>query len=143
MIETFLTSSAVFTVHASRAQSYWLTISRIFVRSQVSLTFLATIIFISWGNFSKVKVAINVPWVLFPFQMMTGCVYSIRRHHKIFWSRECHRFLPLGVCLTKALIWTDVIIWLFPCWDFSNFHGCRLSMVIKKCNVEPHQLKSI
>ena len=51
-------------MHASRGPSSSLTISRIFVSSQVSLTFLATNSFIFLGSFSKIRVSINVPWVL-------------------------------------------------------------------------------
>ena len=51
-------------MHASRGPSSSLTISRIFVSSQVSLTFLATNSFIFLRSFSKIRVSINVPWVL-------------------------------------------------------------------------------
>ena len=64
-------------MHASRGPSSSLTISRIFVSSQVSLTFLATNSFIFWGVFPKLEFRLTCHGCLFRLQVMTRCVLDV------------------------------------------------------------------
>ena len=136
MSESF-TSLAAFTAQVSRAASSWLTVSKIFVRSQVFLTFLATISFVTRGSFSKIRVAISVLWVLVLISSDDRLRIFDWYHHKIFLRRECHCFLPSGVWLKRSyeLILLSDYFHVDVLVISVHFHSCRLFVNRKRSKI--------